>query len=600
MYFFNILTSLASVLALTEYAAASLRITADHHSFGGVNFPELQFLEPAKRDEAIRAIVKADARIIRLFIRGDKTHSDPETSLGTFDKDLLDQFDDTLAAIHRISKGNVKVIIAPHDAHALRATNDLPCDAYCKKLDGAFLDFYSDQENREIYKNRLTEFFNNYKSKNFDGASWSTLNQVIMGVDLQNEPWSGIWPIVAGEAWLCEIATHLKEAVGLGANNIAVLTGGLSGAQMPGGTQNYPDSAFECDAVDVIAIHGYYSADAEKSSGTNWANMFIPGNTLTSWALGKKLLLVEEMSYIKSENGLHYKQAEIWDQGNALNYRGIPWVYSKATTGSEGTTTNVNVLLPDYSAIGALKDVLKRASTSRSNFDWSRYVPKPAALSNLTHLALNPFVPEQSDCTFGCSGWLCDAADGCNPSLICKNSICQKPTDQTLGTAGSACDNHKKLCRETLQCLNGECAECIARKSKPQKFDYPGSITGSCEPDSPFLRQPICTLCNPLTKTHCRGDPCHKASDCNANEQCDWGLCKPCSKGCLGMSCKSSKACVTGYCNTHGKCDYPLKPKKPLRPEDFVGRRGPGWNVPVQQRGPTRPRDNVMRVDIPK
>jgi hypothetical protein len=74
---------------------------------------------------------------------------------------MLDQFDDTLAAIHHLSKGvfndsdhfrvnkiqgQVKVIIAPHDAHALRATNDVPCDAYCKKLDGAFLDFYSGEE----------------------------------------------------------------------------------------------------------------------------------------------------------------------------------------------------------------------------------------------------------------------------------------------------------------------------------------------------------------------------------------------------------------------------------------------------------------------
>jgi hypothetical protein len=74
---------------------------------------------------------------------------------------MLDQFDDTLAAIHHLSKGlfndadhfcanvyqgQVKVIIAPHDAHALRASNDVPCDAYCKKLDGAFLDFYSGDE----------------------------------------------------------------------------------------------------------------------------------------------------------------------------------------------------------------------------------------------------------------------------------------------------------------------------------------------------------------------------------------------------------------------------------------------------------------------
>jgi response regulator RpfG family c-di-GMP phosphodiesterase len=75
MYFFNVWTSLASVLALTQYAAATLRVTADHHSFGGVNFPDLQFLEPAKRDEAIRALVKADARVIRLFSESSRSSS---------------------------------------------------------------------------------------------------------------------------------------------------------------------------------------------------------------------------------------------------------------------------------------------------------------------------------------------------------------------------------------------------------------------------------------------------------------------------------------------------------------------------------------------
>lgn len=37
----------------------------------------------------------------------------------------------------------MKVIIAPHDAHALRGDNGVPCDAYCKDLNGYFLDFYS-------------------------------------------------------------------------------------------------------------------------------------------------------------------------------------------------------------------------------------------------------------------------------------------------------------------------------------------------------------------------------------------------------------------------------------------------------------------------
>lgn len=94
MYLPGILASLVSVAALTKSAVADLRITADHHSFGGVNYPQLQFLEPSYRDEVIRAIVKTNARVIRLFsrcypayeypvqfsdnvvVRGDKDHGD--------------------------------------------------------------------------------------------------------------------------------------------------------------------------------------------------------------------------------------------------------------------------------------------------------------------------------------------------------------------------------------------------------------------------------------------------------------------------------------------------------------------------------------------
>jgi hypothetical protein len=53
-----------------------------------------------------------------------------------------------MAAIHHISKGQMKVIIVPHDSHALRGTNDIPCDAYCEKLNGAYLDFYCVSECR--------------------------------------------------------------------------------------------------------------------------------------------------------------------------------------------------------------------------------------------------------------------------------------------------------------------------------------------------------------------------------------------------------------------------------------------------------------------
>ena len=131
---------LSTILALVSaFCSSSLvplvsaqLITADNHSFGGVSFTLLQYYRPDSRDEIIRAIVKSKARVIRLHIQPDSHHNDPEVSIGEFDKSLLDQLDDTLAAIHHISGGQVKVIIAPHDAHALRGSNDVPCDAYCK------------------------------------------------------------------------------------------------------------------------------------------------------------------------------------------------------------------------------------------------------------------------------------------------------------------------------------------------------------------------------------------------------------------------------------------------------------------------------------
>lgn len=86
----------------------------------------------------------------------------------------------------------------------------------------------------------------------------------------------------------------------------------------------------ECAGIDVIGIHGYFKKESDATAGTPWANMFAPGNTLTARAKGKKhhgkLLLVEEWSYVHSKFGHFYKKEALFDQGNALNYRGIPWV----------------------------------------------------------------------------------------------------------------------------------------------------------------------------------------------------------------------------------------------------------------------------------
>jgi hypothetical protein len=130
------------------------------------------------------------------------------------------------------------------------------------------------------------------------------------------------------------MASYLKFSIGLDSAGIAVISGGVSGPQSVDGNENFPDSVFDCKAIDVIGIHGYFDKTAERTAGTPWAEMFLPGNTLTGRAMGKgkkgkegKLLLVEEWTYVhNSDFGLFYKKEAVFDQGNALNYRGIPWV----------------------------------------------------------------------------------------------------------------------------------------------------------------------------------------------------------------------------------------------------------------------------------
>jgi hypothetical protein len=69
MRFTTLFATLLSIASWTRPAAADLRITANHHSWGGVNYPMLQFFTPKHRDDTIRALVEAKVRVIRLFSR---------------------------------------------------------------------------------------------------------------------------------------------------------------------------------------------------------------------------------------------------------------------------------------------------------------------------------------------------------------------------------------------------------------------------------------------------------------------------------------------------------------------------------------------------
>ncbi|KAF2804053.1 uncharacterized protein BDZ99DRAFT_158980 [Mytilinidion resinicola] len=71
-------------------------------------------------------------------------------------------------------------------------------------------------------------------------------------------------------------------------------------------------------------------------------------------------------------------------KGNTLNYRGIPWLLSSVTKQDEWETGHVALHRGAGSVMAVLTSALRDASTARTNFDWSRYLP---------HLQSHPFSP---------------------------------------------------------------------------------------------------------------------------------------------------------------------------------------------------------------
>lgn len=60
----------------------------------------------------------------------------------------------------------------------------------------------------------------------------------------------------------------MSDNLGLKENNIAVITGGIRGSNGDDakGTRNWPDEAFSCAAVDIIALHGFVASHLQLSA----------------------------------------------------------------------------------------------------------------------------------------------------------------------------------------------------------------------------------------------------------------------------------------------------------------------------------------------
>ncbi|CAN9123364.1 unnamed protein product [Alternaria alternata] len=227
--------------------------------------------------------------------------------------------------LHALSASEQKTYIETLAGWGAKVIRLWACDAYCQKYTDAST-FYSSTEAKADYDKRLEKILN-YQSPNF-GEAWKSLNQVIMAFDLQNEPLIKQLDKLNNndpDDWLCGRAGVMRNA--LGSSDIKIATGGIGGSHYCCDHEfNTLEKAMQCDAIDIISMHGY------MSKASDWA-YYITGDkeVLSGARAAGKNIMMEEWGVSTDFQDSFDTQAQIF------NDAGVPWLYWQFVPGLDGS-----------------------------------------------------------------------------------------------------------------------------------------------------------------------------------------------------------------------------------------------------------------------
>ncbi|CAG8955814.1 hypothetical protein HYFRA_00011683 [Hymenoscyphus fraxineus] len=292
-------------------------------SWAGTNNYYIHGLSAEEQTSYINALKGFGTKVVRLWVTGtsdgcaksSKTFNVPqyETTIGTYVPATLDALDKVLKQLH---DAGIKAIISPHDANLLPPAGadkgyngiDIYGSTY-KSSDN----FYSSVTAKGQYDNRLASILD-YKSKAFGGKAWKDLSEVILAFDIQNEPMIASKEKLQNndpDDWICGRAGNMRKVM---ANSREDSTGGLGGSEYSGHELNLIDKALNCQAIDLIAIHGY------MTQASQWAP-YMP--ELSNKAAQKgKLVFVEEWGV-----GSDSSYDSVAKQAAVFTDAGVPWMY---------------------------------------------------------------------------------------------------------------------------------------------------------------------------------------------------------------------------------------------------------------------------------
>ncbi|KAJ3355539.1 hypothetical protein HDU83_003206 [Entophlyctis luteolus] len=287
-----------------------------------------------EQDRLFAALRRAGATAVRIFITdfgagGKGTNSTGATDLesagavGAYADAVLGQVD---AMLVRMRRAGVKAVVCMHDRWVLTGEWGV-CDAYCRKYGASTAAFYSSPTAAAEFDARLAHIVN-HRNPLMGNQPYKNLSDVIYAVELQNEA-QGIGRDGVGmidPSWWCNRATALKKhMVG---SQVLISTGGGQTFEASLLSEN-----FNCQALDVVAMHSYTNSLSEVISNVNRAN---------SMKAKHQIVVFEEF-------GLNTLTKSVWIDHvaqvcNAMNVPWMPWELSTVgfSNDYEFTTANDN------------------------------------------------------------------------------------------------------------------------------------------------------------------------------------------------------------------------------------------------------------------
>ncbi|KAJ3400734.1 hypothetical protein HDU80_006647 [Chytriomyces hyalinus] len=307
--------------------------------FAGVNSYFIWAYEDADQIQILKDVAAAGIKVIRIFITGfgaynkgtniPTTYSDIEESgVGSYNDLVLQRIDRLLLNI-RDSKLDLKLIICMHDRYNLDSTWGT-CDGYCQKYVNSDLNnFYKASAGSDVHKDfdKRLQHIANFKGDSIK-KTWKTYSDGIYAFEIQNEGQAngaangGLWYNVKDDYsvgnpdWWCDRAKAFIANVG-DVSPILVSTGG--GQEF---SQSLVKQNFECDALDVIALHSYTTSLDEVTSSIKTAL------DLNSHG---KIIIFEEFGWTQNQASWIASVAEVaiaqgvswmpWQVANPTNFR---------------------------------------------------------------------------------------------------------------------------------------------------------------------------------------------------------------------------------------------------------------------------------------